>query len=103
MSYVVANPDLVSQAAGGLSRVGSLINEANSAVAAQTTAVAAAGADEVSKAVAALFGSHAETYQAISAQAMTFHDQFVRTLAGGAQSYALAEATNIGPLQPLLT
>lgn len=102
MSFVVADTELVSNAAGNLARIGSIISEANSAAAAQTTSTLAAGADEVSRAVAAVFSAHAQGYQALSAQATAFHNQFVQTLAGGAQSYALAEATNIGPLQPLL-
>ncbi|MEQ0725765.1 PE domain-containing protein, partial [Mycobacterium tuberculosis] len=48
MSFVVANTEFVSGAAGNLARLGSMISAANSAAAAQTTAVAAAGADEVS-------------------------------------------------------
>ncbi len=46
MSFVVANTEFVSGAAGNLARLGSMISAANSAAAAQTTAVAAAGADE---------------------------------------------------------
>ncbi|CFJ81408.1 13E12 repeat-containing protein [Mycobacterium tuberculosis] len=101
MSFVVANTEFVSGAAGNLARLGSMISAANSAAAAQTTAVAAAGADEVSAAVAALFGAHGQTYQVLSAQAAAFHSQFVQALSGGAQAYAAAEATNFGPLQPL--
>ncbi|REX94840.1 PE family protein, partial [Mycobacterium tuberculosis] len=73
MSFVVANTEFVSGAAGNLARLGSMISAANSAAAAQTTAVAAAGADEVSAAVAALFGAHGQTYQVLSAQAAAFH------------------------------
>nr|VTO98106.1 PE family protein [Mycobacterium riyadhense] len=47
----------------------------NSAAAAPTTAVLAAGVDEVSAAIAVLFESHAQAYQAISAQVLAFHDQ----------------------------
>lgn len=83
MSFVVANTEFVSGAAGNLARLGSMISAANSAAAAQTTAVAAAGADEVSAAVAALFGAHGQTYQVLSAQAAAFHSQFVQALSGG--------------------
>nr|WP_223163860.1 PE family protein [Mycobacterium simiae] len=44
----------------------------------------AAGADEVSAAIAALFGTHGQAYQAyraLSAQAVAFHQQFVQLLA----------------------
>ena len=47
MSFLVANAELVSGAAGNLARIGSMLSQANSAAAAQTTAVAAAGADEI--------------------------------------------------------
>jgi hypothetical protein len=59
MSFVLAVPDLVSTAATDLAGIGSTLTQANSAAAAQTTEVLAAGADEVSAAVAALFGAHA--------------------------------------------
>jgi PE family len=54
--------------------------------------VVAAGADEVSTAIAAVFGAHAEGYQALSAQAASFHDQFVQALNAGAGAYASTEA-----------
>jgi PE family len=60
--------------------------------------VAAAGTDEVSAAVAAVFAEHGLSFQALSAQAATFHEQFVRALSGGAQAYA----ANANPLQELL-
>nr|WP_232341725.1 PE family protein [Mycobacterium kansasii] len=102
MSFVVTNTDMVSGAAGNLARIGSAISEANSAAVAQTTAFAAAGADEVSAAIAAFFQQHGLNYQALSAQAAAFHNQFVQNLFGGAQAYASAEAAAANPLQPLL-
>ena len=80
MSFLIAAPELVSAAATDLSRVGSSITAANAAAAAPTTAVIAAGADEVSAAIAALFGSHARWYQQLSTQAAAFHAQFVQAL-----------------------
>ncbi|WP_152331020.1 PE family protein, partial [Mycobacterium tuberculosis] len=62
------------------------------AAAANTTALLAAGADEVSTAVAALFGAHGQAYQALSAQAQAFHAQFVQALTSGGGAYAAAEA-----------
>jgi hypothetical protein len=50
---------MVAAAATDLARVGSSISAANAAAATQTTAVVAAGADEVSAGIAALFGAHA--------------------------------------------
>ena len=49
--------------------------------------------------MAALFGSHAQAYQALSAQAAAFHSQFVQVVHTGAGHYALTEATNAFPLQ----
>ncbi|WP_415823495.1 PE family protein, partial [Mycobacterium basiliense] len=102
MSFVIADPQFVSQAAGNLARIGSVISEANSAAAAETTAVVAAGADEVSAAVAAFFDAHGLGYQALSVQAAAFHDQFVQRLFGGAAAYASAEAASANPLQAVL-
>ncbi|WP_261898625.1 PE family protein, partial [Mycobacterium marinum] len=102
MSFVIADTQWVSEAAGNLARIGSLIETANSAAATQTTAVTAAAADEVSAAVASLFGSHGQSFQAVSLQAAAFHERFVQTLFGGAAAYTAAEAASVNPLQPLL-
>ncbi|WP_078842773.1 PE family protein, partial [Mycobacterium tuberculosis] len=56
---------------------------------------AAAGADEVSLAISALFGQHAQAYQALSAQATIFHDQFVQALTSGGNLYAAAESHTV--------
>ena len=98
MSFLAADTDLVSGAAGNLARIGSEMTEVNSAAAAPTTAVAAAAADQVSAAVAALFGAHGQEFQAINAGISAFHDQFVQTLLGGAQAYSSTEAANAVPL-----
>ncbi|MGB9307828.1 MAG: PE family protein, partial [Mycobacterium sp.] len=102
MSFVAISTDFVSQAAGNLANLGSTLSEANSAAAAQTTSVTAAAADEVSAAIAAVFAEHGQSFQALSAQAAAFHQQFVQTLSGGAQAYAAAEAASTDPLQQFL-
>ncbi len=102
MSFVVAAPEWVAAAATDLANIGSAIGAANTAAVAPTTGVIAAGADEVSAAIAALFGSHAQAYQALSAQAAQFHAQFVQVLNAGAAAYASAEAANASPLQATL-
>ena len=101
MSFVIAAPEFVTAAASDLANIGSTISEANAAASALTTQVPAAGADEVSAAVAALFGAHAQAYQALSAQAAAFHNQFVQLMGVGAGQYAAAEAANASPLQTL--
>jgi hypothetical protein len=50
--------------------------------------VLAAGADEVSAAVASMFSGYANTFQGLSAQASSFHEQFVRASATAGNSYA---------------
>ena len=101
MSYVNAAPEYVAAAATDLANIGSTISSANTAAIGPTSGVLAAGADEVSATVAALFDAHAQAYQALSAQAAYFHDQFVQLLNGGATQYALAEAANASPLQTI--
>ncbi|KZS64662.1 PE-PGRS family protein [Mycobacterium kansasii] len=101
MSYVIAAPEIVGAVAGDLATIGSSINAARALAAAPTTGLLAAGADEVSAAIASLFSGHAQAYQSVAAQAAAFHDQFVKALAAGAASYASAEAANVSPLQTL--
>ncbi len=98
MSFLIAAPETVAAAATDLARAGSTLSAANAAAVAPTPSVIAAGADEVSVSIAALFGAHARAYQALSAHAATFHNQFVQALTAGAASYAGAEATNATPL-----
>ncbi|ORC00366.1 hypothetical protein B1T48_02290 [Mycobacterium persicum] len=78
-----------------LTSVGSAISEATAAAAAPTINVVAAASDEVSAAIAALFGEHAQRYQALIAQAAQFHAQFVTALIAGGGAYAQAEAANV--------
>ncbi|MCV7076487.1 PE family protein [Mycobacterium szulgai] len=99
MSFVSATPEAAVAAANDLAGVGSAIGAANAAAATRVSRVLAAGADEVSAGVAALFAGHGQSYQAVSAQAAAFHDQFVRALAVGGGLYASAEAANVSPLQ----
>ncbi|WP_459797708.1 PE family protein, partial [Mycobacterium riyadhense] len=101
MSFVIAAPEMVTAAATDLAGIRSVISAANAAAAVPTTSVLAAGADEVSAAIAALFGAHAQAYQALSAQAVAFHDQLVEALNSGASAYAAAEFANASPLQVL--
>lgn len=99
MSFVFATPEYLAAAASDLANLASSISSANAAALTPTSGVLAAGADEVSAGIAALFGAHAEVYQALSAQAAMFHQQFVELMSGGAAQYALAEAANASPLQ----
>jgi len=84
---VIAATEYLSAAASDLASIGSTISAANTAAAVPTSAMLPAGADEVSAAIATLFGAHAKSYQALSAQAATFHGQFVQLMNGGAGQY----------------
>ncbi|ODR16184.1 PE family protein [Mycobacterium gordonae] len=96
MSYVIAAPELVAAAATDLANVASTISSVNAAASAGTRTLLAAGADEISVAIAALFDTHAQAYQAVSARAAAFHAQFVQALNTGAGAYASAETANVG-------
>ncbi len=99
MSYVIAAPEALAAATTDIAGIASTLRAANAAAAARTTGVVAAGADEVSDAIAGLFGAYAQEFQALSAQAAAFHTEFVQALAGGAGWYASAEAANASFLQ----
>jgi hypothetical protein len=88
MSFVNVATELVVAAASDAAGIGSAVRAANAAAALSTTTVAAAAADEVSEAIAALFGAHAREYQVANAQAAGFHERFVQTLTACADAYA---------------
>ncbi|WP_432648592.1 PE family protein [Mycobacterium tuberculosis] len=91
MSFVNVAPQLVSTAAGRCSadRLG---DQHRWLAAAATTQALAAAQDEVSTAIAALFGSHGQHYQAISAQVAAYQQRFVLALSQAGSTYAVAEA-----------
>jgi len=101
MSYVMAVPEALAAVAADAARIGAAITEANNAATAPTTAALAAGADEVSEAIASVFSANAQAYRSLSAEASAFHSQFVRALTAAGVSYASAEAANASPLQTL--
>ncbi|OBK31020.1 hypothetical protein A5634_00835 [Mycobacterium asiaticum] len=111
MSYVIAAPDLMQGAAQDLAGLRASLAEATATLTGPTTGIAAAAQDEISTAVAALFGSFGEEFQAINTQVHEFHQQFVGSLNAGAAAYASAEAaslpalaaTGLGSVQTLLT
>ncbi|TDK88090.1 PE family protein, partial [Mycobacterium paragordonae] len=98
MSFVIAVPEFVEAAAEQLAGIGSSLGEITSSAAGATTALAPAAADEVSTAIARLFGTLGSDYQAVSAQAAAYHEEFVAALSRGATAYAAAEAVNISAL-----
>jgi hypothetical protein len=94
VSYVVATPDSLATAAKDLAAMGSAVSAANAAAAHSTTSLLAAGADEVSTRIAALFGAHGLEYQAVSSQGAQFNEQFVLGLAANANAYLTTEIAN---------
>lgn len=98
MSYVLALPEVMSGAATDVASIGSVVATASQGVADATTGVVAAAEDEVSAAIAAIFSAHGQGYQALSAQAVAFHERFVQALGGAAGAYATAEAASSAPL-----
>ena len=95
MSFVTTVPDLVETAAGDLAGIRSTLSAATAAAARSTTGVATAAADDVSAAIAAVFDTHGQQFQALSAQAEAFHNEFVQLLNSGAASYLGTEAANV--------
>jgi PE family len=94
MSFLIATPDLVESAAADLAGIRSSLAEAATTAAGPTTGIAAAAQDEVSLAIASMFGNFGQEFQVLSAQAQAFHEQFVSLMNAGAGAYASAEAAN---------
>ena len=91
-------PESLIVASRHLAAIGSELDCAHLRAAVPTTNIASAAGDEVSTAIAGLFGLHAEDFQKASAQAVNFHDQFTQALTNGANVYASAEAANASVL-----
>ena len=94
MSFVTTQPEALSAAATSLAGIGTTMSAQNAAVAAPTTGVIPAAADDVSALTATQCAVHAQMYQAVSAQAEAIHQLFVSTLGTSATSYAATEAAN---------
>ncbi|CAM3157735.1 PE family protein [Mycobacterium intermedium] len=93
-SFTFVSPEAVTAAAAELAEIGSTVSSANAAAAVPTTQVIAAASDEVSTAIAALFSTSGQQFQALSAQAATIHGEFVKLLSGGAAQYVSTELAN---------
>jgi len=91
MSFVVAAPDMIQTAAEDLAGIRSVPAEAVTTFAAPTTAVAPAAGDEVSAAVAAMFGDFGKEFQSLSAHAQAFHAEFADVIDAGVGAYLSTE------------
>ncbi len=94
MSFVIAVPDLVEVAAQDLAGIRSSLDEVTEAIVAPTTSLVPAAQDEVSAAIAKLFGAFGQEYQALNAEVATFHNAFVNAMTSGAAAYLDAEIAN---------
>ncbi|OBF43706.1 PE family protein [Mycobacterium sp. 852002-50816_SCH5313054-b] len=92
MSQLISTPETLASTAADVQNIGSAINAASAGAAGQTTGLLAAAEDEVSAAIANLFGAYGQQYQAVLSQAATFHTEFTQALAAAASTYAQAEA-----------
>ena len=99
MSFMFAQPDVLSAAASDLAALGSSIDAAHAAAAFPTTSVVAAAGDEISAAIASVFSGFAQDYQTLSARAAGVHAQFVAALTGSGAAYSATEAASTSPLR----
>ncbi len=99
MSFVITDPDMLATAADELQEVGASLEATNAAAAAPTMGVLPPATDSVSARTAALLDAAAQQYQALSAQAELFHNQFVQTLITAKNAYAETEAANAVGMQ----
>ncbi|MEB4465132.1 PE family protein [Mycobacterium ulcerans] len=83
VSFVSVVPEWVAAAATDVAGIGSVVGAANAAAGATTSVTAAAG-DEVSVAIAALFGGFGREYQAVCGQSAEFEQRLARALGAGA-------------------
>ncbi|WP_224770197.1 PE family protein [Mycobacterium simulans] len=101
-SYVIAAPAALAAASTDIAGISEAIRAANAAAAPWTTGIAAAAGDEVSEAIATLFGTFGREYQALSAETVSVSDQFAQAFQRGADAYARMDLINASPLRPLL-
>ena len=93
MAALIAAPEAMTTAATDLAAIGSNLSAAHMVAAAtHTTGILAAAEDEVSAAIAAVFSTHGQGFQALGAQWNTAAEQFIQTLTASTGSYTSAEA-----------
>ncbi|MBW0017411.1 MAG: PecA family PE domain-processing aspartic protease [Mycobacterium sp.] len=102
MSHLFVAPEWLTSAAADLENLGSSLTAANAAAAVPTSGIAAAGGDEVSQAIAAVFGGFGQEYQTASGAASDFQQRFVQLMSSAAWSYTAAEADSANPLQMIV-
>lgn len=99
MSPFAVTPEALGSATTTLARIRSELDAARLAAAASTTGQMAAGADEVSSAISALFAEFGAEFHAVEARVGAYHQQLVQTLRAAAATYSAAEAFNSSTLE----
>ena len=102
MTQLLVDPQIVTTVAANIDGIGSSIKAATAAAAAPTSGVLAAAADEVSAAIANLFGSHGQEFQAVVNQVEAYQTQFQQTLTAAANAYVQTETAAVAALQGAL-
>lgn len=102
MTNLIAVPEFIASVASDIEGIGSSINAASAAAAAPTSGLLAAASDEVSAAIASLFGAHGQEFQNIVGRVEAYYGQFQQTLAAAAGAYAQTEAAAAATLQGAL-
>lgn len=91
MTQLLVDPQIITTVAADIDSIGSTIRAASAAAAAPTSGLLAAAADEVSAAIANLFGAHGQQFQAVVGQVESYASQFQQTLAAAANAYVQTE------------
>ena len=100
MTNLLVAPEIITTAAADIGNIGSTITAASAAAAAPTTGLLAAAADEVSAAIANLFGTHGQEFQALAGQVEAFQTTFQQTLAAAANAYVQTETASAAAIPP---
>ena len=95
---MIVSPDVVAASATDVANIGATISDADAAAAALTTKLVPAAEDEISAAIAGLFGTYARDYHALAAQAAAFPDRFMQAVNASARSYVAAESASVAAL-----
>lgn len=96
---MLVEPQALIDAAEKIGVIGAGLDSAATSAARAIVAIPAMGADEVSAAVAALFGSHGQAYQQAAQQMAALRNQITQNLAAGGPMYADSEDGNQAALE----
>lgn len=100
-SYVIAASEAFVVASEDLTGIGDGIKGALAVAAPSTTGIVVAAGDQVSAAIASVFGGYAREFQVLTALTEVFHAQFVGALSAAGAAYVAAEAASASALRPL--